>query len=130
MLSYVFQYKFTILLALVISLLSLVPGQNMPGSFLFSIPHFDKFIHMCMYGALGFVALSESRRNQPRLGFHILLLLIILALSAIIEILQATVVAARAAEWYDLLANFLGLLGAYILYRFIGTWRIFNFLRS
>ena len=130
MLSYVFQYKFTILLALVIALLSLVPGQNMPGSFLFSIPYIDKIIHMSMYAALGFVALSESRRNQPRLGFHILLLLAILSLSAIIEILQATVVAARAAEWYDLLANFLGLLGGYIVYRLIGTWRIFKFLRS
>jgi VanZ family protein len=125
-----FQYKFTILLALVIASLSLVPGQNMPGSFLFSIPYIDKIIHMSMYAALGFVALTESRRNQPRLVFHLLLLLAILALSAIIEILQATVVAARAAEWYDLLANFLGLLGGYIAYRFIGTWRIFNFLRS
>ena len=34
MLSYVFQYKFTILLALLIALLSLVPGNSMPGSFL------------------------------------------------------------------------------------------------
>jgi len=130
MLSYVFQYKFTILLAMAIALLSLVPGQNMPGSILFSIPYIDKIIHICMYGALGLVALSESRRNDSLLGFHILVLLIILMLSAIIEILQATIVAARSAEWYDLLANFLGLLGAYIVYRLIGPWKIFNFLRS
>ena len=130
MLSYVFQYKFTILLLAFIALLSLVPGENMPGSFLFSIPHIDKIIHMSMYAALGFVALAESRRDQSRLGMHVLLLLFFFALSAMIEILQATVVAARSAEWFDLLANFLGLIGGYIAHRLIGGWRIFRFLRS
>ena len=130
MLSYVFQYKFTILLVLVISLLSLVPGENMPGSFLFSIPHIDKIIHMGMYASLGFVALVESRLNLPRIAKHVLLLLAIFAMSALIEILQATVVAARSAEWFDLLANFLGLIFGYIAYRIIGRFRIFNFLRS
>jgi VanZ family protein len=124
------QYKFTILLAFVIALLSLIPGEDMPGSFLFSIPHIDKIIHFSMYAALGFVALSESRRNSSRSGLHVFLLFSIFALSAIIEILQATVVASRAAEWFDLLSNFLGLIGAYIAYRLIGGWKIFRFLRS
>ena len=82
-----------------------------------------------MYAALGFVALAESRRTSPRLGKDILLLFSIFALSAMIEILQATVVAARAAEWFDLLANFLGLIAGYIAHRLIGSWRIFKFLR-
>lgn len=130
MLSYVFQYKFTILLALVIALLSLIPGQNMPGSFLFAIPHYDKMIHLGMYAALGFVALVESRKSPPRLALHMLIVFSIFALSALIEILQATVVASRAAEWYDLLANFLGLVAGYIAYRIGGKWRVFKFLRS
>ena len=130
MLSYVFQYKFTILLVLVIALLSLVPGENMPGSFLFSIPHFDKIIHVGMYASLGFVTLVESRLNPPRMAIHVLLLLAIFAMSALIEILQATVVAARSAEWFDLLANFLGLIFGYIAHRIIGRFRLFNFLRS
>ena len=83
-----------------------------------------------MYAALGFVALAENRRDQSRLGMHVLLLLFFFALSAMIEILQATVVAARSAEWFDLLANFLGLIGGYIAHRLIGGWRIFRFLRS
>jgi len=130
MLSYMIQYKFTILLVIVIALLSLVPGQNMPGSFLFSIPHFDKIIHMSMYAALGFVALAESRRDHNSLGRQALLLFSIFAMSALIEILQATVVAARSAEWFDLLANFLGLIAGYLAHRLIGSWRIFRFLRS
>lgn len=130
MLSYAFQYKFTLLLALTIASLSLIPGQNMPGSFLFSIPHYDKMIHIGMYTALGFVALMESRKNPPRLAFHMLIVFSIFTLSALIEVLQATVVATRAAEWYDLLANFLGLLSGYIAYRLVGKWKIFKFLRS
>lgn len=130
MLSYVFQYKFTILLLIAIALLSLVPGDNMPGSFLFDIPHIDKIIHMVMYTALGFVALSESRLDPPRLAWHVLLLFIIFAMSATIEILQATVIPARSAEWFDLLANSFGLIAGYIAYRLVGSWRIFRFLRS
>lgn len=130
MLSYAIQYKFTLLLIIVIALLSLVPGQNMPGSFLFAIPHSDKIIHLSMYAALGFVALAESRSDHPRLGRHVLLLFSIFAMSALIEILQATVVAARSAEWFDLLANFLGLIAGYIAHRLFGSWRIFRFLRS
>jgi VanZ family protein len=130
MLSYIFRYKFSIFLVIVIALLSLVPGDNMPGSFLFAIPHFDKIVHISMYGTLGFVALAESRRDQPRLAFHMLVLLSIFAMSATIEILQATVVAARAAEWFDLLANFLGLIAGYFAHRIVGAWGIFRFLRS
>ncbi len=130
MLSYIFQYKFTILLIVVIALLSLIPGENMPGSSLFSIPHIDKIIHMSMYAALGFVALAESRKEAPRLAMHVLLLFFIFALSALIEILQATVVATRAAEWFDLLANFIGLVAGYIAHRLVGGWKIFRFLRS
>ena len=130
MLSYIIQYKFTILLALAIALLSLVPGENIPGSFLFSIPHFDKIIHMSMYAALGFVALTESRLDPPRLVRHLLLLFAIFAMSALIEILQATMVASRGAEWFDLLANLLGVIIGYFSHRLIGRFRIFNFLRS
>lgn len=130
MLSYALQYKFTILLALLIALLSLVPGEKIPGAVLFSIPHFDKIIHFCMYATLGFVALAESRKKPPRLAVHILIIFSVFSLSAFIEILQATVVASRAAEWFDLLANFLGLVAGYFAHRLVGNWKIFHFLRS
>lgn len=51
-------------------------------------------------------------------------------MSAIIEVLQATVVATRGAEWLDLVANLLGLFGGYLAFRIAGNWRIFKFLKS
>ena len=61
---------------------------------------------------------------------HFFIALGILLASLLIEVLQATVVASRAAEWSDLLANFMGLLGAYLAFRLFGGFRIFRFLKS
>jgi VanZ family protein len=130
MLSYVFRYKFTILLAVVIVLLSLVPGSSMPSSRLFNIAYLDKLVHFSMYASIGFVAFMESRCIKNCQRFHLLLVLVIFVMSAIIEVLQATVIATRAAEWFDLFANFSGLVAGYVAYRFLRGFRIFRFLRS
>ena len=130
MLSYVFQYKFSILLAIVIAMLSLLPSSSMPDSPLFSIPFLDKIVHFSMYASFGFVALLECRCKGQCIRFHLLLLMVIFIMSAIIEVLQATVVSTRAAEWFDLFANFTGLLAGYIAFRVIRSLRIFTSLRS
>lgn len=130
MLRYIFQYKFSILLAIVIAMLSLVPGKSVPFNSFFSIPYFDKIVHFSMYAALGFVALMESRRTTQYSLFHLLILVGILFLSGLIEILQSTVAANRGAEWSDLLANFLGLLAGYLAFHLFGGFRLFRFLKS
>jgi len=130
MLSYVFRYKFTILLAFLIVLLSLVPSSSMPSSRIFNIPYLDKLVHFSMYASIGFVALMESRCSKNCLVFHMILVLVIFVMSAIIEVLQATVIATRAAEWFDLLANISGLVAGYVAYRILRGFWIFKFLRS
>ena len=114
MLNYIIRYKFSILLAVVIATLSFLPDSDLPH---FSISFMDKIVHFCMYTAFGFTALLESRCKTGCARYHILLLVIILSLSAIIEVLQATVVETRSAEWLDLLANWLGLLSGYVAFR-------------
>ena len=130
MLSYVFRYKFTILLAIVIVLLSLVPSSSMPSSRLFNIPYLDKLVHFSMYASIGFVALMECKCRDKCYKPHFLLILFLFLMSAIIEVLQATVVATRAAEWFDLFANFSGLVAGYVAFRILRNYRIFCFLRS
>jgi len=130
MLSYVFRYKFSILLAILIALLSLVPSSSFPESSLFSIKFLDKFVHFSMYALFGFVAFLESRCQTQCVRFHLLLIMIIFIMSTVIEVLQATVVATRSAEWFDLLANFFGLLAGYIAFRIFKNLRIFKSLRS
>ncbi len=130
MLRYVFQYKFSILLAIVIALLSLAPASKFPIESVWYIPYIDKIVHIIMYASFGFVALMESHRTAKSRGFHFFILLGILLASALIEVLQATVVLSRGAEWVDLLANFLGLLSGYLAFRIIGGWRLFRFLKA
>lgn len=130
MLRYMFQYKFSILLAILIALLSLAPANRFPVDSIWDIPYIDKIVHILMYASLGFVALMESRCSRKCLGHHLLILLGILLASGLIEVLQATVVLSRGAEWVDLLANFLGLLSGYLAFRIIGGWRLFRFLKA
>ena len=130
MLRYVFQYKFSILLAIVIALLSLAPASSFPVSSVYNIPYIDKIIHILMYAPFGFVALMESRCTRQCSRLHFFILLGIFLVSALIEVLQATVVLTRGAEWVDLLANFSGLVASYLAFHLIGGFRIFRFLKS
>lgn len=117
MLNYIIRYKFSILLAILIALLSLLPSNNLPYSDLFSVRFLDKIIHLCMYLVFGFVLLTESRCYSECFRFHFKLILIVFAMSALIELLQETVIATRSAEWFDLLANLTGLITGYFIFR-------------
>jgi VanZ family protein len=117
MLKYLIQYKFSILLAGFIALLSLLPGDSFPDSSLFSLSYLDKMVHAAMYASIALVALLENRQPPGRHTTHLLLLVTLFFMSAVIEILQAVAIATRAAEWLDLLANLLGLFAGYIAFR-------------
>ena len=130
MLRYIFQYKFSILLAIVIALLSLAPANNFPFTSVYRVPYIDKIVHILMYAPLGFVSLSESRCKPKCHSLYLGILFGILLASVLIEVLQATVISSRGAEWYDLLANFLGLAAGYLAFLLIGDWKIFRFLKS
>ena len=129
MLRYIFQYKFSILLVVTIVLLSLIPANSFSFTSVYKIPYIDKFVHVLMYAPLGFVALTESRCKENCSRLYVLILLGILLASVLIEVLQATVISSRGAEWYDVLANFAGLVAGYLAFRFIGNWKIFRFLK-
>jgi VanZ family protein len=124
MLKYFIRYKFSILITAFIAVVSLLPSSSLPETSLFDISYLDKIVHFGMYAFLGSVALLERGCPYPCQYAHIFLLMMIFLLSAIIEILQATLVVSRAAEWLDLLANFSGLVAAYF------TYRIFRYIKS
>lgn len=126
MLSYVIRYKFSILLAILIILLSLLPSNSVPGSSLFAIPYMDKVAHFSLYSLLSLVVVVESRCRKNCFFFHMELVLIVFGMSGLIEILQATIVPSRSAEWLDLLANFIGLTAGYVAYRLMYKWNLFR----
>jgi VanZ family protein len=120
---YLVRYKFSILTAFLIALVSLVPGNSIPGVSLFYIPGLDKLVHIGMYALLGFVVLLEGRNQFTGSRSKLLLILILFLLGAIIEVAQATLVSTRSAEWLDLAANLCGLVAGCISYRFLRWFR-------
>ncbi len=124
MLNYVIRYKFSLLLALIIVLLSLLPDKNIPNASFINLPFLDKLVHLGMYGSLGLVALFELRCKQNCLRPVLRLLFLLFLLSLLMEILQALIIPSRAAEWLDLAANFLGLVGASL------AWMLIRRIRS
>lgn len=117
------RYKFSILTAILILLLSLIPGNNLPDASLFDFKHMDKLVHLGMYGCFSLALLSEIKCRKPCLFLHLFLLFLALLMSLFLEFIQALLVAGRSAEWTDLLANFLGLFSGYVLYRITGLVR-------
>lgn len=87
---------FTILIALIITGLSLYPVESLPP-----VPGSDKTHHFIAYGALAFpIALARPKK-------WLFLIVVFLACSGVIELVQPYV--NRYGEWLDLGANGLGL---------------------
>jgi VanZ family protein len=111
------RFKFSLLLAVVIVVLSLLPSNSLPDSGLFSIRFLDKLAHLGMFGMLGMVALLELRcRERCAIG-QVIVLMMIFLMGLAIELIQATLIDSRTAEWLDLMANGFGLLAGYLANR-------------
>lgn len=109
LLQYLRRYPFTILLAIAIVLLSLLPITDI--KFAGDVPLFDKWSHMVMYGVLTLVIWFEYRRTHQRYDAKRLLIfgfLAPIATGGTLELMQAYLTTCRSGEWLDLLANTIG----------------------
>ena len=88
-----------------------------------TIPGIDKLVHTCMYGGLCFMLWIEYLRIHRTINRYKMLIggiLLPIALSGTIELLQAYCTEHRGGDWLDFAANTLGVLlaalvGYYIL---------------
>ena len=109
--KYLRRYPLTLLLAIVIVLLSLlpIPDVKMPVQ----VPLADKWTHMVMYGTFALVIWWEYGRSHKRRLWKSLLCWAVfapIAFSGLMELLQAYATTYRSGEWLDLLANTIGVL--------------------
>jgi hypothetical protein len=126
MLDYLKKYPLTLLVILAIFYLSFFKP---PQTDMESIPGIDKLVHLCMYGGLCTLLWTEYLRTHRsihpwKIGIGAIILPI--ALSGIIELLQSYCTEHRGGDWMDFGANSLGVLlaalaGYYILRPLI--WR-------
>lgn len=106
---YLRRYPVTLLLAVGIVLLSLlpIPDIKMPVD----VPLADKWTHMVMYGVLTLTIWVEYRRAHQKSNAWRLLLFAFLApiaMGGILELMQAYLTTCRSGEWLDFVANTIG----------------------
>ena len=126
MLEYLKKYPLTLLVILTIFYLSFFKP---PQTDMETIPGIDKLVHLCMYGGLCtllWIEYLRTHRSIHRWKILIGAILLPIALSGIIELLQSYCTEYRGGDWLDFAANSLGvvlaaLAGQYILRPLI--WR-------
>jgi VanZ family protein len=103
------KYKYSLSLSLAILILSLKSADELNKVQFLNIPHFDKFVHSCMYFALMSVLIYEARKHSIKVPNVIFLAAFPFIYGILIEILQETVTTTRSGSFYDALFNTLGI---------------------
>jgi VanZ family protein len=108
-LQYLRRYPITLLLAVGIVFLSLIPitELEMPEK----VPLADKWTHMVMYGVLTLIIWFEYRRSHSQWNVQKLVLYAFLApiaFGGLMELAQLYLTTCRSGEWLDFAANTIG----------------------
>ena len=106
-----------------------IPGKSLPGLGLLGIKHFDKFVHIILFG--GFVVLwgIYAWKNKGSIrGWHwtlALICVISLLIGIVMEFIQAAFIPQRSFDVWDIWSDLVGsLLFAYLLWRWGSRWKI------
>lgn len=105
--------------AVLIMIVSAIPGNDLPSINLFRIPNFDKIVHAVLYFPLAFVLGAEfdlSGKNWLKYTGPVLTMLIITIYGGLIEVLQEKLFINRSADVDDVLSDIIGGLAGLAVY--------------
>jgi len=112
----------SLLWALVILILTGIPGKYIPemvGFWDWIGP--DKFVHLFIFGTLSFLIFYNLRTQYPTFKKRFIPVLTVLgitiAYALLTEILQATVFIGRDGNVYDFMANTVGAMAGWLVFR-------------
>ena|SRR5688572_9982817 len=113
---------------LITIILLCLPGSAIPGGGLFNIPHFDKIIHILLFGGMvwWWVLYFDSRPPRNLVPFQKILILVCrtVVLGVILEFVQLNFIPNRSFDRGDIYANAAGSLFAGLLAGFLPHWRL------
>ena len=120
------KYPLSVFCLALIWILSLVPF--FPETPLDDVAFIDKWTHLVMYGGTSTVIWWEYLRNHSIINWHRLLWIAVagmIVLGGVIELIQENCTTTRSGEWFDFIADSVGvLLGAGLgLLLYLGWWR-------
>lgn len=104
----ILRYKYSVLVALVIIILSTIPIPEIKH--LEGVPLIDKWVHFLMYAVMS-VAMWIDQRNSTQplsITYYLWMLIIPSCLGGILELVQAYLTTCRSGEWLDAIADTIG----------------------
>ncbi len=117
------NYKYSILVALAIIILSTIPVPEVKP--LEEVPLIDKWVHFLMYAALSAsMWLDRKLLHLPiSASYFILMLLLPSLLGGLLELVQAYLTTCRSGEWLDAVADAIGaVIGTVVCYFISLIW--------
>lgn len=105
-------YLIAIILTITISIGSLISIENVVKVSL--VPSFDKFIHASAYFLLTLSWLLAFNKNLKQSKSNIFAIILVVVYGIVIEVLQGILTNNRQPELFDLLANLVGIISAYL----------------
>ena len=109
-------FKFSSLGLAIISILSLIPGKQLPES---PIQYADIMVHVVMYLIMSMVIFRESTKQYNGLSIRLktVIVLLLIVYGGVLEVLQETFIPGRYGSLSDFLANATGVLSGLLIYR-------------
>lgn len=116
-----FVYKhavlFSILWAVIIFILCATPGQYIPSADWLELLSVDKFVHASIFFILTALLLLVAIKYQQTQATVLIYFLLCVSYGGLLEIMQATVLSNRSADWQDMVANTFGCVVALLLFK-------------
>jgi len=121
--TFIKSYYKSLLWAIVIIVLLLIPGNKFPHNKLINIPHLDKIVHCILFMVLAYIMIFDTWFLKKKLEIrHITIIFIIsIAFAGSTEIYQYYLIEFRTGSIFDFMADVLGILIASIIFRYMGN---------
>lgn len=114
-------YTIAVLITAFVTIFSLVSLKGI-SSFSIKISHFDKIVHAISYFILALSWFFATQNDFKKKNFKAILILLLVSFGIIIEAIQGGLTTYRQADFYDILANSLGVLVAAIFFKKLNLW--------
>lgn len=105
---------------LLIYVLLTLPGEDFEDSSLNAIPHFDKIVHMGLFGAqLFWLCLPLAKRYKPDAPILVWVTVAVIIFGILMEYVQKYFTVDRSFDWTDMVADGVGAVLSYFCMRYI-----------
>ncbi len=104
-------YFWSLLTTVVIAVLSLMPVPEIPD--MPNVPLMDKWMHFVMYGGLACAVWFDICRHRLKLGFWTVVCLTFIypiVFGGLMELAQAYLTTCRSGDWWDAVADAVGVI--------------------